>query len=156
MRPVRAITNVQPIGLLIPCGITDQLQPVDLRMLFEVAQNVSVWHPRTDDAEREQFFRNSLERYHVLMLQILPHRDVSIERLIVIRLYSPFGRNTGTYLFDLFQIRVCLGPKCLDTHLFSIQCAFPNICESPGRVGNSVSSSHSCQVIRFWENHIMG
>ena len=67
-------------------GISDQLQPINPLVFAGVLGDVSVWHPRVDDAERKQRFRYSKEGHHVRMYNVLPPYDLTIEPLIIIRL----------------------------------------------------------------------
>ena len=68
------------------------------------------------------------------MRNVLPPYNLAIEPLILIRLRSPFRRNSVTHPFDLLQIWPRLGPECLDTHLAPIKLDSLDIRESP-RIG---------------------
>ena len=112
-------------------------------MFLNVLNNVSVWHPRADDAKREKRLRNSEEGHNIRVRNVLPPHGLTIEPLIGIWFSPRSGRNeTTTHPFDLVWARRRLDPENLDAYLAPIPKALPNIRESSRSMRDAVDYCH--------------
>ena len=121
-------------------------------MFLDVLGDVPIHQPGTDDTKREQRLRNSKERQHVWVQNVLPPYDLTVEPLVGCQFEFALEQVIVTHPFDFVQISRGPGLKCLHAHLVSIQLALPNICESSRSIRNSVTQCYSREEVRFGQD----